>query len=95
MSSFQPFKVTAKKGLTLSLMSLQRTIKKMPKYKFAILAGTCLLNHLEVSSWKIKSCCNNNMDEQSIFHFHIAWTQDKVKGENLNKLPKFKSIIEY
>ena len=36
---------------------------------------------------KIKSCYNKNLDGGSTFNIHITWTQDKVKGANLKKLP--------
>ena len=82
-----------KKESTLSLMSLQRpNEKKMPKIQICNFGRNMFsLNHLEVSSWKIESCCYNNTDEESPFHIHITWTQGKVKGENLKKLPKFKT----
>ena len=51
-----------------------------------------LLNHLDGSSQKIKSCCNNNSNEamNQLLTFHITWTQDRVKVANSKKLPKFK-----
>ena len=65
--------------------------KNRPKIQNCNLGQTrnvCLINHLEVSSWEIKSCCYKNSDEESTFKIHITWTQEKVKGEHLKKLPK-------
>ena len=81
MSNFRPFKVTAIKRNQLYLWC---------HHKCDQTRNVCLLNHLGVSSWKIKSCCNNSTDEESTFNIHITWTQDNVKGANLTKLPKFK-----
>ena len=50
--------------------------------------NVCLVNHLKVSSWKVKSCCYKNSDGKSTFNIHSTWTHDKVKGEHLKKLPK-------
>ena len=99
MSNFRPFKES-----TLSLMSPQRQLKKKVQLKKKIAKNTKLqfwanpvrmfikqvdlLNHLEVSSQKIKSCCNNNSDEamNQLLTFHITWTQDRVKVANSKKL---------
>ena len=56
--------------------------------------NVCLVNHLKVSSWKVKSCCYKNSDGKSTFNIHSTWTQDKVKGEHLKKLPKIQ-ILEF
>ena len=76
MSNFWSFIVTAiKKESTLSLMSPQRLNEKVQLKKnwqncnFGQIRLVCLSNHLEISSRKIKSCCNNNLDEESTFNF--------------------------
>ena len=78
MSNFQPFKVTAiQKESTLSLMSPQRLSekvqlknKRLPKIQNCNFGQTrymCFSITLEVSSQKIKRCCNNNSYEESTF----------------------------
>ena len=99
MSNFRPFKVTAiKNKSTLSLMSPQRQsekvqLKKIRLHKiqncnFAKYGTYVFLNHLEVSSQKIKSCCNNNPDEESTFYFsHYMDTRQ-------SEMCKFKEIAK-
>ena len=101
MSNFRPFKVTAiKKESTLSLMSPQRLSekvklkkkKRLPKIQncnFAKSGRYVFLNHVEVSSQKIKSCCNNNLDEESTFNFSHYMDTRQSEMCNLKKLPKF------
>ena len=50
--------------------------------KIAILAkpqNLCYVNHLEVSSWKIKSCCNKISNEEWTVNIHITWEKTKSK----------------
>ena len=79
-------------------VQLKKKIAKNTKLQFwanpvrMFIKQVDLLNHLEVSSQKIKSCCNNNSDEamNQLLTFHITWTQDRVKVANSKKLPNFK-----
>ena len=100
MSNFWSFKVTAiKNESTLFLMSPQRLNekvqwKKMPNCNFGQIRYVCLLNHLEISSRKIKSCCSNNSDEESTFNFsHYMDTRqsEKCKFEEIANI----QILEF
>ena len=89
MSNFQPFKGTTKKGINFIFdVTTKTNWKKMPKIEICNFGrNVCSLNHLEASSWKIKSCCNNNTDEESTFHIHITYkTKWKVKFKEMAKI---------
>ena len=92
-----------KKESTLSLMSPQRLNenvklkKKKPKIQncdFGQIWYVCLSNHLDISSRKIESCCNNNSDEESTFNFsHYMDTRqsERCKLEEIAKI----QILEF
>ena len=63
-------------------VQLKKKMTKLQNCNFDQTRNVCLINHLEVSLRKIKSCCNKNSDEESTFNTHITWTQDKAKGVN-------------
>ena len=69
-------------------VQLKKKMTKIQNYNFDQTRNVCLINHLEVSLRKIKSCCNKNSDEESTFNIHITRTQDKAKGVNWKKLAK-------
>ena len=86
---------------TFSLMPPQRLSEKVqlkknrPKIQncnWGQIRNVCLVNHLKVSSRKVKSCCYKNSDGKSTFNIHCTWAQDKVKGEHLKKLPKIQNL---
>ena len=100
MSNFRPFKVTAiKKRINFIFDVTTKTkwkgaieknkIAQNTKLQFCQIRYVCFfLNHLEVSSQKIKSCCNNNPDEESTFYFsHYMDTRQ-------SEMCKFKEIAK-
>ena len=63
-------------------VTIEKKMTKIQNCNFDQTRNVCLINHLEVSLRKIKSCCNKNSDEESTFNIHITRTQDKAKGLN-------------
>ena len=103
MSNFRPFKVIAIEKRTNFIFDVitktkwKRTIEKKPKIQncdFGQIRYVCLSNHLDISSRKIKSCCNNNSDEESTFNFsHYMDTRqsERCKFEEIAKI----QILEF
>ena len=60
----------------------------MQNCNFGQIRYVCLSNHLEISSRRIKSCCNNNLDKESTFNF--SHYMDTKQSERC----KFKEIAK-
>ena len=73
-------------------VQLKKNRPKIQNCNLGQIRNVCLVNHLKVSSWKVKSCCYKNSDGKSTFNIHSTWTHDKVKGEHLKKLPKIQML---
>ena len=104
MSNFRPFKVTAiKKRINFIFdvttktkwkgkLEKKRRLPKIQNCNYAKSGRYVFLNHVEVSSQKIKSCCNNNLDEASTFNFSHYMDTRQSEMCNIKKLPKFRNF---